>query len=491
MPASSSFLRGIYEAKEQATRLPLPWQGREDGAYPSWLAGGALLRNGPGLYQVGEERYQHLFDGLALLRGFYFDSKAVSFASRFLRSPDYEKSLEHGKISFTEFATAPDRSWLERIRATIDPARQFGDNSNVNLIANGKQWWAIYDWPVPLAFDPKTLATKDPVSFGDGEKFIITTPHPLYDAIKDEWINFGVGFGLEEGIGYRAFRMKNGGFERQEIAFVERLKPAYMHSFAMTQNFLILTEHPFYAQWMNMASMGLLDRGLVDGFAWEGNERTRFLVLDRTLGRHVADFEVEPFLVLHHANAFDDSGRIVIDLSAYPDDGILKALYLDPLEKGAKVPAGRLRRYTIDLSAPRVTCRVHDSIAFEMPRINDAYAGRPYSAIYGTAKSEPEGRDFFDALIKIDPTSGASTQWHEPGTYPSEPIFVARPGATAEDDGVVLSVVRDPENAAQRRFFLLVLDARSFVEIGRAAAPPEVDVPPDFHGAFTFLPGEH
>lgn len=44
--------------------------------------------------------------------------------------------------------------------------------------------------------------------------------------------------------------------------------------------------------------------------------------------------------------------------------------------------------------------------------------------------------------------SGELLLWRREGHYPGEPIFLARPGASDEDDGVLLSVVL--EGAAAR-----------------------------------------
>jgi hypothetical protein len=41
----------------------------------------------------------------------------------------------------------------------------------------------------------------------------------------------------------------------------------------------------------------------------------------------------------------------------------------------------------------------------------------------------------------VDVTSGATHYWQLPGHFPGEPIFVGRPGARREDDGVLLVVV--------------------------------------------------
>ena len=58
-------------------------------------------------------------------------------------------------------------------------------------------------------------------------------------------------------------------------------------------------------------------------------------------------------------------------------------------------------------------------------------------------------------------------------------MFVADPGAEAEDAGVLLSVVLDADRGAS---FLLVLDAASLDEIARAEAPHHI--PFGFHGQF-------
>ena len=68
--------------------------------------------------------------------------------------------------------------------------------------------------------------------------------------------------------------------------------------------------------------------------------------------------------------------------------------------------------------------------------------------------------------------------WHEAGGATWEPVFVPRPGATAEDDGCVLSTIVQPDG----RSALLVLDARSWKEVARAVLP--YALPCGFHGCF-------
>ncbi|XP_048255589.1 carotenoid-cleaving dioxygenase, mitochondrial-like [Haliotis rufescens] len=70
----------------------------------------------------------------------------------------------------------------------------------------------------------------------------------------------------------------------------------------------------------------------------------------------------------------------------------------------------------------------------------------------------------------------------EDGDQPGEPVFIARPGGTEEDDGVILSPVFPTKPG--RKGFLLVLDGKTFKELARAETPPGVKMPITFHGSF-------
>ena len=82
-------------------------------------------------------------------------------------------------------------------------------------------------------------------------------------------------------------------------------------------------------------------------------------------------------------------------------------------------------------------------------------------------------------LVKADVTERTATHWSADGYFPCEPVFVPAPDATAEDEGVVLSLLVGPHDHSS----LLVLDAGSMDELARAELPHQV--PFGFHGMFT------
>jgi len=110
---------------------------------------------------------------------------------------------------------------------------------------------------------------------------------------------------------------------------------------------------------------------------------------------------------------------------------------------------------------------------------------RPYRYLYASGHTDPPAIGLLNCLVKYDLETDSQCVWHEPGVYPTEPVFVDRspapvPGVdtgTAEDDGVVLSVLLDTRFD---RSALLVLDAVSFSELARARLPAAF--PFGFHG---------
>ena len=62
---TGQFVGGFATQTQEITCERLPVQGE----VPTWLAG-TLLRNGPAQFEVGERRFNHWFDGLAMLHRF-------------------------------------------------------------------------------------------------------------------------------------------------------------------------------------------------------------------------------------------------------------------------------------------------------------------------------------------------------------------------------------------------------------------------------------
>ena len=84
----------------------------------------------------------------------------------------------------------------------------------------------------------------------------------------------------------------------------------------------------------------------------------------------------------------------------------------------------------------------------------------------------------FYTILQLDLMKKKTKTWFEEGAVPSEPYFVARPGATEEDDGVVISMISDKNGEG----YALLLDGRTFGEIARGKFP--YGLPYGLHGCW-------
>jgi beta,beta-carotene 9',10'-dioxygenase len=444
-------------------RLPV------QGEVPPWLSG-ALIRTGPARFEANGRSLNHWFDGQAMLHRFSFDDGAVAYANRELETRA-DAAVRDGRIAFREFATDPCRSIFRRMVTMFTPGTT--DNANVNLAQVGERFVAMTETPLPVEFDPHTLRALGVAKSerADGE---ITTAHPHHDPRRGELVNYAIKVGPRST--YRVSGRSLNGGGRRTIARLATRRPAYIHSFGLTERFVVLAEFPFV---VNPLRLAFGNRPFIENYRWEPERGTRIWVIDRGDGEIQGPFETDAVFAFHHVNAFERENEIVVDLCAYEDPEIVRAFYLDRLRAShQRFPMPWLERWRIDTAAKRVRRERLADAAVELPRIDyRRHNGRPYRFAYGG--SAIADTTFLDRVVKVDVEDGSAAVWHEEGTYPGEPVFVPRPDGEAEDDGVALSVVLDAERG---RSFLLVLDAGTFTERARAEVPHHI--PFSFHGQY-------
>lgn len=472
MPRKANYRLGFSSLEEEFEFDTLPIEGE----MPPWLRG-TLFRNGPGTWEAGKDKLRHWFDGLAMLHRFGFHGDRVSYANRYLRSPQYQHIQREGGIGYPEFATDPCRSIFKRLISAFSPERSFGSNASVTVHKLASRFVALTETPLPVEFDPETLETIGVIEYGDGVEGIGTSPHPHIDPTSGDALNTITHFSRQSE--YRVFRLPagTGTPRRKVVARIPAREPAYMHSFGQTERQVVLAEYPLV---INPLKMILTGKSYAENLEWKPERPTRFHVVDKESGEFAGAYEIEAFFAFHHINAFENDGDIFVDLLAYPDDAVIRDHYMDTLEsEKGPTAAAEPRRYRLrsDGSASYETLT---NEPLELPRINyEAYNGRDYSYVYGIGQGSI-AVGWPDRLVKVNVRDGSTRVWFEEDCYPGEPVFVPAPdNGRSEDSGVVLSVVLD---AAAGTSFLLVLDAASFAEVARARVPHHI--PFGFHGQY-------
>ncbi|KAJ8276087.1 hypothetical protein COCON_G00078390 [Conger conger] len=522
LPCIASLVRTVEET-------PDPIKTTVHGNIPAWISG-SLLRNGPGKFEFGNQSFNHWFDGMALLHQFKMEGGQVTYKSHFLRSDSYKANSENNRIMVSEFGTLavpdPCKNFFQRFMSFFEMPKPT-DNASVNFVKYRGDYYVSTETNFMHRVDPESLESKGKV---DWSKFIAVnaaTAHPQYDPDGTTY-NMGNSY-TARGAFYNIIRVpaeKAGPSETLEGAEVlctipsaDRGRPSYYHSFAMSQNYVVFIEQPMKMDLLKIVTSKLRGKPINDGIYWDPSLDTVFHLISKHTGKPFSvKYHAKAMANFHQINAFEEDGFLLLDLCGSDDGGAINDFLIQNLRKSGQaldqlyesVPKAFPRRFVFPLnvdddtpihqnlntipsslatavkvSKDKVFCThenlysedLHEYGGLEFPRINYAkFNAGPYRYFYGCGFRHLLG----DSLLKMDLQGKRLKVWHHPGLFPSEPVFVPSPNATEEDDGVILSVVLTPTK--ENSTFLLVLDARTFKELGRAEVP--VNMPYGFHGVF-------
>lgn len=432
------------------------------GEVPKWLKGD-LIRNGPGTFKVGEQQYNHWFDGLAMLHRFSFENGQVSYQNKFLECKAYSEAMETGKIAYSEFATDPCFGIFDRIKAIFNSPMT--DSAKVSIAQIGEKVMALSETPMQMQFDPKTLQSLGVFNYDAKPGMHVTTVHPHYDHHKNKNYNITTRFGRVSK--YRVLEI--GESQKPKlICSMPTKEVGYMHSFGMSPNYFTLTEFPIL---VNPLAILFSGKPFVENFKWKAERGTVFHVVDRIQQKRVAKIKTEAFFAFHHVNSFEEQGFVYVDIVGYKDASVIKDFYLNKIKADdSLLPVGEFRRYKVDPFNGKVEYKVIGDELLELPRFDYERFNMDgaYRYVYGVGVNQKKPQSFYNQLVKIDLKTGESRTWYQDGAYPGEAVFIGKPERTEEDDGVLLSVVLDESSGTS---YLLILDAANLSEIARAEVP--------------------
>ncbi|KAM6933561.1 carotenoid-cleaving dioxygenase, mitochondrial-like [Xenentodon cancila] len=508
---------------------PEPIDTHITGSIPNWIKGN-FLRNGPGKFEIGNQRFNHWFDGMALLHQFKISDGQVTYKSRFLSSDSYQSNKEHNRIMVSEFGTItmpdPCKNFFQRFLSRFELPKP-SDNGNVSFVNYKGDYYVSTETNIMHKVDPETLETKQKV---DWTKFIAVNGATAHPHTEPDGTTYNMGNSYTpKGAYYKIIRVPPNKKEEDEtlegatvlcsIASGDKTKPSYYHSFAMSENYVVFIEQPIKMDLLKIATGKLTGKSISDGFSWDPKLNTIFRLVHKYTGQLSSiKYLAKPLSTFHQINAYEEGGFLVIDMCASDDGQAISNYNIQNLRKSGEAldevyntlsrtfPRRFVLPLNIEPATPynadlnklpdstascvrtdkyKVFCThedlhgadLHQYGGLEFPQINyGKYNTHRYRYFYGCGFRHLVG----DTLIKIDIQEKRMKVWEHPGLYPSEPVFVPSPDGAEEDDGVVLSVVITPNK--DKSTFLLVLDAKTFEELGRAEVP--VNIPYGFHGAF-------
>lgn len=561
-----------------------PVELKVSGRIPAYAAG-ILYRTGPGGDQVATAKNKtfavsHWFDGFAQTHRFELlppsDGEEfitrVRYNSRHTCDKLVENVRKSGEMAITSFGQQRDpcESFFKKVMSSFQAATSNGDkaasgvNVGVTIKANlpvpealaSKEkaqpgpngsspspkidnLWLKTDNASLQRIDPTTLepisAVRQP-SLHPDLKGPFTGAHSRTDPVTGDWYNYNLEVGRHPT--YRVFCVSAETGKTTILATLTGgpIKPAYLHSFLLTENHVVLCI--FSAYYARNGAKVLWTRNLLEAMDFDPEKPNLWLVVDRRHGQGlVGIYESDPFFAFHPVNAWEEASSsssspsssssssssssaptagtdILADIPTYPSLDILKRFYYHNMKstsptalahatglQGGKKPASckatltRFRLPRVGGSTVAVTSapgKIGTVFAAaqgdtpELPTFDPRRSTKAHRYVYGV--SDRGNSTFLDGLIKYDTETRTAVARVVHAQSPGEPIFIPCPDAAEggkgggqgeeEDEGVCLSVVLD---GTRGKSYLLVLDAKGFEEVGRAEM--EVVVPFGFHGA--------
>ncbi|GAA1547322.1 carotenoid oxygenase family protein [Actinomadura kijaniata] len=338
-----------------------------------------------------------------------------------------------------------------------------------HVIEHAGRILALQEANLPFEVTPE-LDTVGAYDFG-GRLTTAMTAHPKEDPVTGE-LHF---FGYSPFPPYLTYYVASAAGEITRAEVVDGAGPTLMHDFAIT------TEH---VVWLDMPVV--FDHAEQSGipYRWSDDHPARIGVMPRTGPARVTWFEVEPGALLHVTNAHvDAAGRIVVEGPRYDRaawEGSWKWWVGSPGHGPTPNAGAVLHRWVLDPATGRAAEETLDGLITEFPSINDEYTGR--ADRYGYAIAFPGAGLREHAVVKYDTATGTRRLLPMGADrMPGEAVFVPAAGATAEDDGYLLTIVSDLARDASQ---LLVLDARDLGRDPVAAVELPRRVPAGIHGSW-------
>ncbi|CAJ0569108.1 unnamed protein product, partial [Mesorhabditis spiculigera] len=474
------------------------------------------------------QRLNHMIDAIGAVASFHISNGQVVFSAQYYPARPYkiwefyDRNMSKSSIpwaGWSDYNLTAMARW-EQVPSNPDSARfhpnlDFWKIGNRVIAGTEAPYWVGYE------FDVKTLNkfqlfpfTEENDIFGEPRPSMIPISmaiHERNDADGTIWGTFSAMNFNEQRFFQGIFTVDKNGVRRvvglydygvwdqnacgrdDEYIGDKTLLPGYVHSITSTEKYIIL---PITSLLINPCKFkeppmtnprSAIQNGGLWGMDFYDMVPMRFLVFNKKTKEWVTPKPLEVFpsmFVTHQLNAFDSpEGNIVADMVVYDShDPYVKYFYTDFLTSQLYPSTARILRFTLDVKQHRVMYSYlipQETISADFPQINRGYEARAYQ--WSWIVEHPFAAD--NKIIKInvdDPSGQRNVEYKaESSLVLHEPWFVARPDSRREDDGVLLVRALDLH---ENKGVLLVLDATTMSEIGRAYVP--INVPFGFHNRF-------
>ncbi|WP_293222229.1 carotenoid oxygenase family protein [Ottowia sp.] len=453
---------GYVGLQRDVEPLPMRLQGR----LPDGLVGN-FYRNGPARHMLGGQRYHHLFDGDGMVQQYALTPAGITHRGRFVRTEKFLADSAAGHPVRAAFGTNPPGA---------DPliAPDAINVANTSVLNHGGRFMALWEGGSATELDARTLDTRGPRVWSPDYAGMPFSAHPKIEPDGSLW-----NFGVSSSAGMLSiYRVKPDG----ELATATTIRVpdiAMVHDFAVTERHLVFLLPPLVFD-RARAEAG---ETFLDSHVWKPELGLRVLLLPKDRLDAPRWFTLPAGFVFHIGNACEERGVIRLDCirspSAWAATTGLKELMRGQYEAPEHTSVALLE---LDLASGAARQQLLPHVA-EFPRVDPRIVGRAYRQVFTAARVDAGDRPGFDAVMRLDVTSGAQQLYrYGPGVMVEEHIFVPRPGGSGhEGDGWLMGTALD---LARRQMLLSVFDAQHLADGPLLQARMDRVMPLGLHAIF-------
>lgn len=453
------------------------WIEDIEGEIPLELDG-TLLRNGPGLLDIGGYPIAHPFDGDGMISAIAFREGRAHYRNRYVQTQGYVEEQKAGKPLYRGvFGTQKPGGWLANLFNL-----RLKNLANTHIIYWGDRLLALWEGAEPHRLDPQTLDTLglDHLDglLKPGQAF---SAHPKIDPCGDRsqpcFVNFSIQPGLNSKITIWELNLK-GKPLRQSTHEIPGF--CFIHDFAITPQYYLFLQNPVSFNPLPFL-FGL--RGPGECIDFDRQNPTKVWVIPRSGDESIKMIEIDSGFVFHHVNAFEEENQIILDSIGYES--------FPEVEPGSdfrytdfnQLAPSQLWRFRLDLTHRRGNRQLLETRCCEFPQIHPQWVGKCHRYVYLGAAHPNQGSAPLQGILKRDNQSGETQFWSSaPHGFVSEPVFIPKPGSEVEDQGWLISVVYESQ---KHRSDIIILDAQNLEKGPLAQLHLQHHIPYGLHGSWS------
>ncbi|MDB5603596.1 MAG: carotenoid cleavage dioxygenase [Bradyrhizobium sp.] len=467
---------GYKPVKIELSHVPVPVTGK----IPDDLIG-VYLRNGTNTQFDKTHVRIHAFVGAGMLHQIQIRNGAATYSNTYIRTPRFlaEESIGREVYSGITDVTGGGRASLEKL-ARIEQKKQQGlipnlgnfDQSpgSTSVQFHAGRIFCLQETGYAFALHPRLVRGR---LFLDGSGHLETwdgrwqapfSAHPRIDPANGDFYSVTTD---------RVGHLYCGRVSNDTLLHFDRIyehsagqpRMAWQHDYFLTENYVVFPDIS-----MRFAPEALTSQN-GSCYWFDANYKLRWGVIPRHFkpGDQVRWFQTpRPGVLWHVVNGWEEvaeNGHEQIVLYApmfhdYPSDVAIHT---------PKEPPAQLNKWVLDLTSGNVeedrTLLKH---GYERPSLNLSFVGK--RSRYGYLIDEERGGYMGRGVLKYDLIDEKEAGYFDYGEFfGGEALFVAKAGATHEDDGYLLELLMSDTKAE-----LLILDAKSMKELARLHLPQRV-----------------